>query len=259
MSSSFFSTHDLTIRFGGLTAVDHLNFEIRQGEILSLIGPNGAGKTTAFNAITGFLPLSEGSVLFCGKSLKGMRAFQIAHQGLVRTFQQTSVFPEITVEECVVIGAHKSAETGILPVLFHSSRYRKKEQEVHEQVGKILTFTGLTEKSDLLAKNLSYGEQRLLEIAVALAAAPRLLLLDEPVSGMNPEESRSTMELILAVREQGITVLLVEHDMSVVMDISDRIVVLNYGKKIAEGSPKEMCENHEVIEAYLGSGLKCSL
>jgi branched-chain amino acid transport system ATP-binding protein len=122
-----------------------------------------------------------------------------------------------------------------------------------------LTFTGLTEKSDLLAKNLSYGEQRLLEIAVALAAAPKLLLLDEPVSGMNPEESRSTMELILAVREQGITVLLVEHDMSVVMDISDRIVVLNYGKKIAEGSPKEMCENHEVIEAYLGSGLKCSL
>jgi branched-chain amino acid transport system ATP-binding protein len=259
VSGSFFSTQDLTIRFGGLTAVDHLNFEILQGEILSLIGPNGAGKTTAFNAITGFLPLSEGSIHFCGKSLTGLRAFQIAQQGLVRTFQQTSVFPEVTVEECVVMGAHKSAETGILPVLLHSSRYRKKEEEVNEQVRKILTFTGLTEKSDVLAMNLSYGEQRLLEIAVALAAAPKLLLLDEPVSGMNPEESRSTMELILAVRKQGITVLLVEHDMNVVMDISDRIVVLNYGKKIAEGSPQEVCENHEVIEAYLGSSLKCSL
>jgi branched-chain amino acid transport system ATP-binding protein len=240
-------------------AVDHLNFEIRQGEILSLIGPNGAGKTTAFNAITGFLPLSEGSIHFCGKPLTGMRPFQIANQGLIRTFQQTSVFPEVTVEECIVMGAHKSAETCILPVLLHSSRYRKNEQEVIGQVKRILTFTGLTGKSDVLAKNLSYGEQRLLEIAVAMAAAPKLLLLDEPVSGMNPEESRSTMELILALRKQGITILLVEHDMNVVMDISDRIVVLNYGKKIAEGAPQEVCENHEVIEAYLGRSLKCSL
>jgi branched-chain amino acid transport system ATP-binding protein len=259
VSTPFFYTQDLTIRFGGLTAVDHLNFEIRQGEILSLIGPNGAGKTTAFNAITGFLSLAEGSIHFCGKSLTGLPPFQIAKRGLIRTFQKTSVFPEVTVEECIEMGAHKIAETGILPVLFHSSRYRKKEKAVAEQVKEVLNFTGLTEKADVLAKNLSYGEQRLLEIAVALAAAPTLLLLDEPVSGMNPEESRSTMERILALRKQGITVLLVEHDMSVVMDISDRIVVLNYGEKIAEGSPKEVCENSEVIEAYLGRSFGCSL
>ena len=259
MSSSFFQAKDLTVRFGGLMAVDHLHFEIRQGEILSLIGPNGAGKTTAFNAITGFLSLSEGSIHFCGRNLIGLHPFQIASQGLIRTFQQTSVFPEVTVEGCVLMGTHKSAETGLFPVLFRSSRYRKKEGEVSEQVEKILAFTGLAGKANVLAKNLSYGEQRLLEIAVALAAVPKLLLLDEPVSGMNPEESRSTMELILALRKQGITILLVEHDMRVVMDISDRIVVLNYGKKIDEGSPKEVCENQEVIEAYLGKSLKCSL
>ena len=258
MSTSFFSTRDLTVLFGGLIAVDHLNFEIRQGEIVSLIGPNGAGKTTAFNAITGFIPLSEGSIHFCGKTLTGLRPHRIAARGLARTFQQTSVFPEVTVEECVLMGAHKSAETRILPTLLHTPGYRKKEEKVNGQAKEIVAFTGLSGRSDVLAKNLSYGEQKLLEIAVALAATPTLLLLDEPVSGMNPEESRSTMELIFALRKKGITILVVEHDMSVVMDISDRIVVLNYGKKIAEGSPREVCENREVVEAYLGNSLKCS-
>ncbi len=259
MRDTFFHTEGLTVRFGGLTAVDHLDFEIRQGEILSLIGPNGAGKTTAFNAITGFTPLSKGSIYFCGRDLTGLRPFRIACLGLVRTFQQTSVFPEITVEECVLMGSHKGAETRVLPTLFHSVGYRRKEKEVAGRTTEILDFIGLAHRADVLAKNLSYGEQKLLEIAVALGAAPKLLLLDEPVSGMNPEESRSTMELIFALRKQGITILLVEHDMSVVMDISDRIVVLNYGKKIAEGTPAQVCENSEVIEAYLGSGLKCSL
>jgi branched-chain amino acid transport system ATP-binding protein len=259
MKDAFFSSKGLTVRFGGLTAVDHLSFEIQQGEIISLIGPNGAGKTTAFNAITGFIKPSDGSIQFFGQDLTGLKPFQIAEHGIIRTFQQTKVFPEVAVEESIRMGAHKIAEKGLLAILANTLRYQKKEKEIVERAEQILTFTGLKEKASVLAKNLSYGEQRLLEIAVALAAEPKLLLCDEPVSGMNPEESRSTMELIRALRKQGITILLVEHDMNVVMDISDRIVVLNYGKKIAEGSPREVSENQEVIEAYLGGSLKCSL
>jgi branched-chain amino acid transport system ATP-binding protein len=259
MNTAFFVTEDLTVRFGGLTAVDRLSFHIQPGEIVSLIGPNGAGKTTAFNTITGYIEPSGGSVRFCDEDCTGLRPFQMASHGVVRTFQQTSVFPEVPVRECIRMGAHKMAHKGFFAVLTHSSEYRKKEEKVLERIEQILSFTGLAERSDVLARNLSYGEQRLLEIAVALAAAPKLLLLDEPVSGMNPEESRSTMELIRTLRKQEITILLVEHDMSVVMDISDRVVVLNYGKRIAEGSPKEVSENPEVIEAYLGGSLKCSL
>ena len=258
MKDAFFSTKDLTVQFGGLTAVDRLTFEIQQGEIMSLIGPNGAGKTTVFNAVTGFIKPSEGWIRFCGEDLTGRKPFQIAGHGVIRTFQQTKVFPTVTVEESIRMGAHKIAQTGLLSILVNSPQYRKKEERILERTQHILNFTGLTEKAGVLAKNLSYGEQRLLEIAVALAAEPKLLLCDEPVSGMNPEESRSTMELIRALRKQGITILIVEHDMNVVMDISDRIVVLNYGKKIAEGSPKEVSENREVIEAYLGGSLKCS-
>jgi branched-chain amino acid transport system ATP-binding protein len=258
MSNSFFYSKDLTVSFGGLTAVNGLTFEIRKGEILSLIGPNGAGKTTTFNSITGYIKTSAGSIYFCGENITGLRPFQIAARGLVRTFQHTSIFPDVTVSECIMMGANKIAETRLFQILFGSPASQKKEKAIEGLVEQILAFTGLGEKKDVIAKNLAYGEQRLLEIAVAMAAKPKLLICDEPVSGMNPEESRSTMELIRTLRKQGITILLVEHDMSVVMDISDRIVVLNYGKKITEGSPKEVCENEEVIEAYLGGSLKCS-
>ncbi len=235
--------------------MDHLTFEIRKGEIISLIGPNGAGKTTAFNAVTGFIKPSQGSVRFRGEDVTGLKPFDMAAHGIVRTFQQTKVFPEITVEESVRMGAHKRAEKGLLAILANSLSYRRKERDILERTEHILAFTGLKPRASVLAKNLAYGEQRLLEIAVALAAEPKLLLFDEPVCGMNPEESRSTMELIRALRKQEITILLVEHDMSVVMDISDRIVVLNGGKKIAEGTPEEISRNDEVIQAYLGGSL----
>lgn len=254
MKDAFFIAEGLTVQFGGLTALDHLTFGIEEGEIVSLIGPNGAGKTTAFNAITGYIKPSDGAVRFGGHDVTGLRPFEIATYGIVRTFQQTKVFPEVTVEESIRMGCHKIAETNLFSILVGSTLYRKKEEKIAEQTYEILTFTGLKGKARVLARNLSYGEQRLLEIAVGLATMPKLLLCDEPVSGMNPEESRSTMELIRALRKRGITILLVEHDMSVVMDISDRIVVLNYGKKIVEGTAKEVSENQEVIEAYLGKG-----
>ena len=258
MIDSFLYLKDLTINFGGLTAVDGLTFEIHKGEILSLIGPNGAGKTTVFNCITGYIKPSSGSVYFYQENVTGLHPYQMAGRGIVRTFQHTSIFPDITVTECIKMGAYRISETRLFPVLFGSTTFRNKEAVIEERVEQILAFIGLSQKKDVHAKNLAYGEQRLLEIAVAMAAEPKLLMCDEPVSGMNPEESISTMELLRTLRNQGITIFLVEHDMRVVMDISDRIIVLNYGKKIAEGQPKEVCENKEVIEAYLGGSLKCS-
>ncbi len=243
----------LTIYFGGLAAVKNLNMQLHQKEILSLIGPNGAGKTTAFNLITGFYRPTAGRVFYKGEDITPLKRHQISRKGITRTFQKTEVFPEVTALESVMIGLHLKESCPVFDILLNNRKAREEEERTREKALQTLEFIGLLAKKDVLSRNLSYGEMRLLEIAVALGGEPQLLLLDEPTSGMNPEESYRAMTLIEKVRETGVTILLVEHDMNVVMGISDRIVVLNHGEKIAEGLPEEIQVNEEVIKAYLGS------
>jgi branched-chain amino acid transport system ATP-binding protein len=242
----------LTIRFGGLTAVDGATFEVRSGEVLSLIGPNGAGKTTAFNAITGFIELTGGHIAYRGGRLDGLKPNQIAALGVVRTFQKTSVFTGRSVHDNVAIGLHLRSRQTPLAILLGLPSVAREEKELAKEAAQILRFVGLEARADQPASSLPYGELRLLEVAVALAAQPKLLLLDEPVSGMNPVETDSFMKLLAQIRGQGITVLLVEHDMKMVMGVSDRIVCLNHGRVIATGSPAEIQRNPEVVRAYLG-------
>jgi branched-chain amino acid transport system ATP-binding protein len=242
----------LTIRFGGLTAVDGATFEVRTGEVLSLIGPNGAGKTTAFNAITGFIELTGGHIAYRGQRLDGLKPNQIAALGVVRTFQKTSVFTGRSVHDNVAIGLHLRSRQTPLAILLGLPSVAREEKELEKEASQILRFVGLEARAGQPASSLPYGELRLLEVAVALAAQPKLLLLDEPVSGMNPVETDSFMKLLAQIRGQGITVLLVEHDMKMVMGVSDRIVCLNHGRVIATGSPAEIQRNPEVVRAYLG-------
>ncbi|HEY6822087.1 MAG TPA: ABC transporter ATP-binding protein [Burkholderiales bacterium] len=243
---------NLGVRFGGLRAIEDLAFTVREGEVLSLIGPNGAGKTTAFNAITGYLGSFSGDIVFAGRSLKGMRPNEVAALGLVRTFQKTSVFGGRTALENILIGLHLRARQKALAILLGLPSVAREEAGLQIEALGILKFVGLEGRKAELAGALPYGEQRLLEVAIALAAKPKLLMLDEPVSGMNPSETAGFMAKLAQIRALGVTVLLVEHDMKMVMGVSDRVVCLSQGRVIAEGTPSEIQRDPEVVRAYLG-------
>jgi branched-chain amino acid transport system ATP-binding protein len=244
----------VAVRFGGLVALSDLNFHVGEGEIVSLIGPNGAGKTTAFNIVTGFLRPTRGLVSYRGMVLNGLKPPQIAGLGLIRTFQRTSVFPNDTVFDNLMIGLHRQGKVGLLEAVLGLPRARLSERRLRQRAGELIEWVGLQRRAYHLAGSLSYGEQRLVGVALALAAEPSMLLLDEPVSGMNASETHTFVQLIRNIRDRGITILLVEHDMPMVMSVSDRIVVLNYGRIIAEGQPDIIRNDPAVIEAYLGQG-----
>jgi len=244
--------HSLSKHFGGLAAVNSLDLTVEGGEIVGLIGPNGAGKTTCFNLLSGFLRPTGGSVVFAGEDITGRRPHQIVARGLVRTFQLATLFQELTVLENVLLGLHMHARMGLRQLLFSRRIFPPEEISLS---GEVLEFTGLAAHAEQLARNLPHGYQRALGIAMALAARPRLLLLDEPVTGMNLSESGQVMSLIKKIRDGGTTILLVEHNMKAVMGTCDRIVVLNFGRKLAEGTPAAVSTNADVIEAYLGAGV----
>jgi branched-chain amino acid transport system ATP-binding protein len=243
---------NLTKYFGGLAAVNRVDLALEEGEIVGLIGPNGAGKTTCFNLLSGFLPPTAGTITFVGEPLTGLKPHHIVARGLVRTFQHTTLFQDMTVLQNVLMGLHLHSRKGLGHVLFSRQAFPQDEiDRCHE----VLAFTGLQELADQLAKNLPHGHQRTLGIAVALAVRPRLLMLDEPVTGMNIDESQRIMALIKTIRDRGTTILLVEHNMRAVMGTCERIIVLNFGQKLAEGPPAAVSSNPDVIAAYLGAGV----
>jgi len=252
MSQGLLEAKGICKDFGGLRAIDDLDFYIREGEIFSIIGPNGSGKTTLFNVITGFYPATKGTVIFGGEDITNLKPFTIAQRGIARTFQLTTVFTRDTVFDNLIIGHRLRIRAGLWGAIFGSQRAKEEGRKCREKAEEVLEFIGLAREKNMIAGNLTQEAQKRLSIGMALATDPKLLLLDEPTGGVNLQEISSLISLIEKIRHKKVTVCIIEHKMKVAMDIPDRIMVLNYGRKVTEGSPREVSQDKRVIEAYLG-------